>query len=296
MHMRSLCDDKVSLNEKEQKELQRVLCEMLVEFDQICKRYKIRYFLGGGTLLGAIRHKGFIPWDDDIDLMLLRPDYEKLCMLPRNAFPKHLFLQTPKTDRGYHGDMAKLRLNGSEYRTEFSGHFSDMHQGIFIDIFVHDKTARGKTFQKAHIFLTALARSMVFHKWEGTPMQYYGKHLLLCRICTAFIRLMPMCVLQAFRECVYRLFTYSRSPYLYDGMGRHLQHGAFPEKWLKKTVKAKFEEHFFPIPWQYDSYLRYSYGDYMVLPGKAEREQHKIQKIDFGKYRNKRVERYGKRV
>ena len=80
------------LSEKELQELHDVLLDAMVQFDVVCKENGIQYFLGGGTLLGAIRHGGFIPWDDDVDLMMTRADYDKLCSLPQEAFGPRLFL------------------------------------------------------------------------------------------------------------------------------------------------------------------------------------------------------------
>lgn len=265
------------LSENDLKHLHEVLLSVMLEFDELCRRNGIRYFLGGGTLLGAIRHGGFIPWDDDVDLMMTRADYDKLCSLPQEAFGPRLFLQTFQTDPEYHGDMAKIRLNGTVYATEFSSRFPQMHQGIFIDIFAHDPTARTRPGRKLHIFLTLLCRSMVFHKWEQTPMQDYGKHKFFCRIATGFVRVMPMVRLEKLRERVYRLFSRSNSGLLYDGMGMHLRHGAFPAAWLEEAVEVPFEGHLLPVPKEYDKYLRYSYGDYMKIPGEDERRLHNIR-------------------
>ena len=272
------------LSETELGKLHRIQLQMMKDFDDLCRRNQIQYFLAGGTLLGAVRHHGFIPWDDDVDLMMLREEYEKLCRLPVSEFPNHFFLQTVQTDPEYHGEMAKILLNGTIYQTEFYKNFSRMHQGIFLDIFVHDKTAKTHAGQKVHIFFTALLRSLVLHKWENTPMQYYGKHKIWCRIFTWLNQRIPMGFWQALREKAYTIFKNSHSPNLYDGMGFHLSHGSFPESWLKKTVYLEFEGEYFPAPWKYDEYLRFLYSDYQVIPSIAEQKNHKIFKIDFGSY------------
>lgn len=275
-----------TLTDSDLQKLHSVFLDMLKDFDEICRTNHIRYFLGGGTLLGAVRHGGFIPWDDDVDLMMLREDYEKLCRLPESAFPPHLFFQTIKTDSHYHGDMAKIRLNNTIYSTEFSSHFPDMHQGIFLDIFVHDRTSENHIMQRIHIFMTTFFRSAVFHKWAGTPMQFYGKHKLICQIATYLNRLLPMVFWQYMREHTYSFFRYSSSKFLYDGMGQHLQHGAFPDIWLNQSILVKFENTFLPIPWKYDEYLKYSYGDYMTVPSADQRRMHEINTIDFGVYKS----------
>lgn len=274
------------LTQEELDKLHSVLLDMMCRFDAICAEYGVKYFLGGGTQLGAIRHGGFIPWDDDVDLMMDRHNYDKLCALPPEAFGNELFLQTYRTDSEYHGDMAKLRLRGTAYKTEFSSRFPEMEQGIFIDIFAHDVTSSSRIGQKLHIFLTTLTRSMVFHKWEGTPMHHYGKHKLFCRMATVFIRHVPMTFLENLREKVYRMFRHGSGNYCYDGMGMHLQHGVFPAKWLDEAVLVDFEGEKFPVPKEYDGYLTYSYGDYMRLPEESERRCHNTAYIYFGNAAN----------
>lgn len=269
------------MTQEELRQLHGLLLDMMDQFDALCREHDIQYFLGGGTLLGAIRHEGFIPWDDDVDLMMTRQNYDKFCSLPAEAFPDGWFLQTFQTDPHYHGDMAKIRLDGTVYSTEFSSRFPQMHQGVFIDIFAHDRTATNTKMQKLHIFCTTLARSMVFHKWEETPMQFYGKHKVICAIVTGLIRIFPMNFLERIREWTYRWYEKSDNNYLYDGMGMHLQHGAFPAYWLDRAVYRTFAGRQFPVPEHYDEYLTFSYGDYRQLPAEEDRRLHSVKELHF---------------
>lgn len=269
---------------EELEHIHKVLLKILIDFDQICQLNHIRYFLGGGTLLGAVRHGGFIPWDDDVDVMMLREDYDKLCALKPEQLPSHLVLQTYRSDPHYHGDMAKLRLKDTFYGTEFSSRFPEMNNGFFIDIFAHDKTSTNIKLQKIHIFLTRFIRSAVFHKWEQTPMHFYGKYKGICRAVTLLNKKLPMSFWEYLREKVFVFFRNTSSSFLYDGMGRHLMHGSFPMEWLDDTVYLTFEGYLFPAPKEYHKYLTYSYGDYRKIPDESEKIYHKIAKIDFGKY------------
>lgn len=266
-------------------QIHKILLKILLDFDRLCREQNIHYFLGGGTLLGAVRHGGFIPWDDDVDVMMKREDYDKLCNLPQSVIPSGLFLQTYKSDPYYHGDMAKIRLEHTVYSTEFSSQFEKMHNGFFIDIFAHDKTSGRKSFQKLHQFVTRFCRSAVFHKWEQTPMQYYGKYRIICRLVTFLNHFLPIKFWEWLRERCFLFYNNSNTGFLYDGMGQHLSHGVFPETWLDHTIYLTFEGYQFPVPEKYREYLTFSYGDYMKIPRENERTYHKIYKIDYGRYK-----------
>lgn len=282
------------LSENEIKEnlatIHQILLELLLTVDRICRKHKIHYFLAGGTLLGAIRHKGFIPWDDDIDIMLLRPDYDKLLRVLKEELPSNMFLQTTETDPHYHQAFFKIRMNDTIFATEFSAKFPEMHNGFFIDILAHDKTAKSKTGQKLHLFQTLLTRSMVFHKWEDTPISLSGKHAILCSIATGMKKILPMRFLEKRMFRTLQKYNKKETGYLYDGMGRNLRRGAFPEEWLKSAILWDFEGYRLPVPKEYDRYLTWLYGDYMTPVPVGERGiSHNIVRMDLGRYSELKV-------
>ena len=150
---------------------QMVMLSMVAELDRICKKHDIPYFLCGGTLLGAIRHNGFIPWDDDLDVGLLRKDYLRLMEVLPSELPEHITLQTNDTDKNYFFFFAKLRDQHSllEEISPYDQVFRD--RGIYIDIFPFDhmrlwtnrvaKPLQGHTFK---IFRTSKNRSWAMRK------------------------------------------------------------------------------------------------------------------------------------
>lgn len=268
--------------------LHELLFKCLVEFDRICKKHDIKYFLGGGTLLGAVRHKGMIPWDDDMDVMMLRPDYDKFVSVVEQEITDGMFFQSNQTDKQYHSVFTKIRLDNTKFVTRFSCRFPEMHQGIFIDIFVHDHSSNNKIGQKLHVFETLFARSMVFHKWENTPMHFYGKLKFVCKLVTAFIRKNSFEKLEQIQDKVIQKYNKKNTKYLYDGTGEHLRHGAFPAKWLDKTAYLEFNGKMFPVPEKYHEYLQYSYGNYENwIPASLRKAGHDIIQVDFGTFKNK---------
>ena len=121
----------------ELKKLQNIEFEILLEFDRICKKHNIMYQLFAGTLLGAIRHRGFIPWDDDIDVCLLRKDYNVFIDVCRTELDSKYFLQTYETDKHSIWQFAKIRKNNTLFLEDAVSE-CDIHHGIFIDIFPFD--------------------------------------------------------------------------------------------------------------------------------------------------------------
>lgn len=117
---------------------QKVMLEILIEIHRICEENKITYWLEAGTLLGAVRHKGFIPWDDDCDVAMPRKDYEKFLKIAQEKLPDNMFLQTKKTDPEYPIPWAKIRKNGTTLIETGENGKENYHHGIFVDIFPYD--------------------------------------------------------------------------------------------------------------------------------------------------------------
>lgn len=124
---------------REMKAVWAVELDLLAEFDRVCKKYNIKYCADGGTLLGAVRHKGFIPWDNDIDLAMLRSEYEKLCAIAPKEFKEPYFFQTNETDPGTargHAQLRNSQTTGMLVSEMKMG--CKFNQGIFMDIFPFD--------------------------------------------------------------------------------------------------------------------------------------------------------------
>ncbi len=124
---------------KDVKMLWAVMLDILVQIDSICKNYNIQYFLCGGTLLGAVRHKGFIPWDDDLDVMMKRNDYNRFCEIAPQELQSPYFFQSEKTDPGHLLRHAKIRnSNTTGMFKSFAEKGYTINQGIFVDVFPLD--------------------------------------------------------------------------------------------------------------------------------------------------------------
>lgn len=147
----------IQLTQEQLRKLQLTELELLVEFDRICRKNNIHYILGYGTLLGAVRHNGFIPWDDDVDVFLMRDEYNKFCEACKTDLnTEKFFLQNWETDKNFNSGYAKLRRNDTQY-VRVGQERMKYHNGIYIDIMVFDKVIdevkMREKFKKSVLFI-----------------------------------------------------------------------------------------------------------------------------------------------
>ncbi len=265
-------------------DIQDVLFGYLLEVDRICRKHNIKYFLGGGTLLGAVRHGGFIPWDDDADIMMLREDYDKFLEVAQNELPNGLTLQTSKTDKYCHYPFAKIRIDSTMFATKFSKTHEGMNNGMAFDIFAHDKTADSHIGQTLHVQFTLLIRSMIFNKWNKRKID--NKKKFQSFVANILKVIFPIRLSEWIQYKIFKLFKHKKNAkYLYDGMGRNIRNGAFPKYYLDEVIYVNIKGHDFPIPKEYDKYLTYLYGDYKQLPPASRRRtSHSIVQLDMSEY------------
>lgn len=257
------------------RKVQLVQAEILEKFADFCEEKDLSYQLFGGTLLGAIRHKGFIPWDDDIDIAMARDDYEKLLKLWDNKQNKKYFLQNQYTDPEYHRLFSRLRKNGTLFKQDKYKHL-DIHHGIFIDIFPLDDYAP-ETFSDC-IRTKKIKVLSYFNKGRSEPIQGGSSFK---RIFWELIYLSNKLMnKRKFHELEKKIISQQNSdaPYL-----THFTNGARGGTYLRFKMKkedfydmtmTQFEGREYPIPKNYNKYLTNIYGDYMKLPPEEERTPH----------------------
>lgn len=258
-------------NELDTTKLREIELNMLICVDKISKELGIKYFLIGGSLLGAIRHKGFIPWDDDIDIGMLRPDYELFLSKAQELLPSYYFLQTLKTDREYNLPFAKLRDSRTTFIEKSIAHHNINH-GVYIDIFPIDYYKRPS---KIEHFITILLSKRLLNSFRGIKSSKNTKDKIKSLIINILIPSVKWASKQLDR-------FYSR---LNGGNLRVNYCGAWGDK---EIVDSKifdslkyynFEGHSFLGPEDYHSYLSHIYGDYMKLPPEDKRISHHYTEV-----------------
>ena len=264
--------------------IQKMQLAYLLEVDRICKKHNIKYFLGGGTLLGAVRHHGFIPWDDDSDIMMLREDYDRFAEIAQSELPPGMTFQSGKTDKNCFYEFNKLRVENTVFATALAKNHTDINVGIAFDIFCHDKTANSGIGRKIHLALTIFTRALVLNKWNGRRADNGSR--LQSAVTNFCVRLFPLRFSYFLMNRTISFFRHRKNAkYLYDGMGRNVYNGSFSADILDEVIYMDFEGHLLPVPKRYDEYLTFLYGDYMELaPLSTRLGCHEILLCDIGKY------------
>ena len=273
--------------------VKRIEMNIMKEIDRICRENDIGYFLVGGSLLGAIRHKGFIPWDDDIDIGMLREDFEKFRRICPQLLASHLSYQSYTDEPTSHYIFDKIRLKDTYFSTKFSNRFSDIENGIFIDILVYDKTANSKAFQKLHIKSIQFFRRLINIRWVGKARR--GIHYTASKIMLPIMKRVPFFTYHRFFERALQMFDFKKnSKYLIDGVGQNLEKGPFPKEWFDELIDVQYEDMVFKAPKAYDEYLRHWYGNrYMeLLPLSSRNSGHALARLDLGKYLYEHTENF----
>lgn len=235
---------------------QNKMIEILEEVDRICKKNNVKYILDGGTMLGAIRHKGFIPWDNDLDIAMLRDDYKKFIKACEIDLNEKFFLQTTISEENYPLNFAKMTINGTIYKSYI---FKDlkMHHGVYIDIFPIDNIYR--PLKGIQCRLVTIINSI---RWCKLGL-YNNK---IKKIIYAPFTILPIRVVNNLSEILMQLFNNRETKYVYKVCHPSKSKKIYERKFHENTIRVDFKEGKYPVPKDYDDFLTQRYGDYMKYP------------------------------
>lgn len=266
---------KYYISEKELKAIQEIQHELIREVDRICRKNGIQYNMVGGTMLGAIRHQGVIPWDDDADIGFLRPEYEKFreaCQTDLNH--EKYYIQDLRDTKGYRWGYGKLRRKGTEF-LRLNQEFMPYEQGISIDLMPFDNVPDQWLARRVHFAVCFLFRKLFWSK-VGSRSE---KNLLI-RWLYVLLQCVPMNVLvKAFQGLIHagmrretqlvRILTFPTPKGVYG----------YDRRWYTQLKQYPFGDLMLPGAADYDGYLRVKYGEYMNLPPEGKRKTHPISKL-----------------
>ena len=237
-------------------DMRNIQLEILDRIDNVCRKNGLRYSLGGGTLLGAIRHKGYIPWDDDIDIMLPRTDYESFLAVFDGLYP-HLTLQHYKNDDTYYFLFAKVYDNRTCLIEE------NTKGGVYVDVFPIDglppEIKLPDYLNKLYALKENLIKSTKFYKFKNGYLMHvkYLIKQLLYPSRTKIINLL---------DNHFNSFPFESSEYAGAITGIYKEKEHMQASVFKDYTEVSFEGHKYMAISGYDSYLTKHYGDYMKLP------------------------------
>lgn len=257
-------------NEYGIKDIQEKLLEILRYFDKFCKENNLKYVLAGGTLLGAVRNKGIIPWDDDLDVFMLREDYERLIKIwDEKADTKNYSCLRSNDKYNIHHAATEIKDNNTTFINNHSKDL-DINHGLMIDVIPLDNIPSSKfkrIYQKINAFIFSCYnfQRLPNHK---SKLIYYMTYIAL--------KLVPSFKLK------YKIWKKAednmiRAGKVNDGMiasiieGPTIMNQIFPKEWVENPAYLEFEDMVVPVPRDYHSWLEMSYGEYMIPPKKEDR-------------------------
>lgn len=252
------------------KKVWAIQTDMVRHLLDVCKRHNLRIWADGGTLLGTVREHGYIPWDDDIDMLMLREDYDCLLSIANQEFKPPYFFQCYKTDKKYYRGHSQLRMDGTTAIGECE-EFCDFHKGIAIDIFVYDALPDvldadwDNRLRRRNKIMGALFNYMY-------PIPTPNPIRLLKRIYRT-IYCKRKGALHLYEECenLFRHYKLDENKRIFCPMfNLDIFKTAVKQKeWYSSTIEMPFEDLIMPVPVGYDNVLTTQYGPDYMIPRKA---------------------------
>lgn len=274
-------------SEQALKRLQKAELSMLLAISDVCEAEGISWWMDSGTALGAVRHGGFIPWDDDIDIGMLRSDYDRFLEVAPRLLPEGFSLHTARDTKGFAPLFAKVFLNGTRFETQETRE-AGLRQGIFVDVFPYDFLYEDSSRRKAQISsaVNAQRKSYIYHaKSINVP---HGGFLgacesLGCRVMHALERLTiknPAVLQDEFDANVPVEGEQGVSNLILSLVWPQMEPLAVAD--YLPCESAVFEGHELPVPHNVEKYLTAMYGDWRQPPAPEDRHTHLPLLLDFG--------------
>ena len=270
-------DEIKEITPEQLRRMQLLELEMVEELDRVCRKHNIKYSIDGGTLIGAVRHHGFIPWDDDMDIVMLREEYEKFKKVAHEMNPEVCYFQDHDVEPEYIWGYGKLRRTGTTFVRLGQEHLK-CRTGIFVDVFPMDdvpKSLAGQMFVDFYCFcMRKILWAQVAKENETGFWKIWFKTLAKISPDWVFKRLQWL-IKRSRNDSpnLVRVLLFVSNGKLHYKSPLKQRYG-MPKKWLLELAEYDFEGKKFWGTKDYDSRLYYQYGDYMKLPPEEKRVSH----------------------
>ena len=264
----------------ELRHLQNVLLAMVLEIDALCRKHGITYYLNGGNALGAVRHKGYIPWDDDFDIMLRSKDYKRFLETCRRELDPQKWYVQQGGGHDWWSPHSKIRLRGTflEDVGEWEG-IPKANRGIYIDVFELTNAPKNPVSRKIQYAASKLLVSYGLHV-KGYRTQSFSKRTVI-----SISRILGWKPLYRLTERIVNRYENADTELIGNFYGMSRYHNAFyPASTFKEPLYLPFEGHELPVPTDIHNYLTMAFGDYMTPPPADKQIPEHSLSVDFGKY------------
>ena len=261
-------------------EVHQLTLSLAKVFIKLCEKHGLRYYFIGGSVIGILRHGGFIPWDDDIDIGMPRKDYDRLLEILQTDMPEGYGICNRHTDKDWHFNLSQFVDLESELLIHLAEKPRKAH--VWLDIFPLDGLPTGKLSRYLHVQNILLHRYLVQIAHIATQVDAHRKRPPLENLILGFCKVIPVGkLIKTDRvldrmEKLLRKYDYDDSIYVGNMLGRQRAHEVVLREQFGTPVQKQFEDILVNIPEKYHELQTHFYGDYMAMPPEEKRESHNV--------------------